>query len=544
MKTARTFLIISLFLFLYSSAIFRLYNLQIEKGAYYAARAASQHRIAGFLEPKRGNIYFTDKNNNFISAAMTKPYPVIYAVPKEIKNPEEAAKALAPILNGNAGNLAKILGKSNDPYESLLKKASQSQVKKTEELNIKGIYIDEVESRFYPLGNLASQVLGFVSPAADDDFLSGRYGIELYFDDKLSGEEGRLEGDRLVDPIAGEDIYTTIDSNIQIRAEEILSDLVMKYKAESGIVMVQEPKTGKILALGVYPNFDLNSYGEYDIKTFLNPAIQSIYEPGSIFKVITMAAGIDSGKITPETRYYDSGSLTLDGRTIKNWDLKAHGWMTMTEVIEQSINTGAAYAAKMLGNDLFYNYLVKFGFSEKTGIKLPGELSGNLINLEKSFRQINFATASFGQGVAVTPIRLISAISAIANGGVVMKPYIYQNEKPAVVRRTVSEEAARQVTGMMVSAVKKAQIAQVPKFDVAGKTGTAQVPDFKRGGYTDQVINTYSGFAPAYDPRFTILIRIDKPAGAPLAGLTVVPAFRELAEFILNYYNVPPDYLE
>lgn len=524
--------------------IFNIYTLQIKKGEYYSARAASQHRLAGFLEPRRGNIYFTDRNGNQIPAAITKAYPMIFAVPKEINDPLSAAAALSPILGLPEEKLLAYLDKPGDPYELLIRKASSGQVQEVRELGIKGIYIDEENSRLYPFGKLASHILGFVGPTAEDDRPIGRYGLEFFYNEKLEGEAGRLENDRIVDPVDGKNIHLTIDSNIQTRAEEILLGLIQKYKAEGGMVIVQDPATGKILAMGSYPNFDPNNYSDYRLKSFLNPAIQSVYEPGSVMKVITMAAGLDAGKLTPETTFVDSGSLTLDGRTIKNWDLKAHGKVTMTEIIERSINTGAAYAGKLVGKDLFYNYLVNFGFGTLTGIKLPGEVSGSLENLKRNARDINFATAAFGQGVSVTPLQMISAFSAIANKGVLMEPRLLAEENPKLVRRVISEEAARQATDMMVSAVKKATIAQIPKFDIAGKTGTAQIPNFQTGGYSDEFIHTFIGFAPAYNPRFIILIRIDKPYGAPLAGLTVVPAFRELAEFILNYYNIPPDHLE
>ena len=475
---------------------------------------------------------------------MNKNYPVIFAVPKEIKYPPAAASAISNILGLDKEKLSVQLSKPDSQYHLLIRKASEDQVKKIHDLALLGIYIDEESGRFYPFKNLASSLLGFVGQSAESSNLSGRYGLELYYEDLLNGAAGRLDKDEIIGPVAGKDIYLTIDSNIQARAEELLAGLIKEYKAEQGMVMVQEPKTGKILAMGSYPNFDPNDYSKYAVGTFLNPNFQGIYEPGSVMKVITMAAGLDSNKLTPDTTFIDSGSLTLNGFTIKNWDHKAHGKVTMTEIIEQSINTGAAYAGRLVGKDLFYNYLVKFGFGQKTGIELPGELSASLGNLRLSSRDVNFATAAFGQGISVTPLQMISAFSAIANGGVLNKPYIIKEESPTVIRQVISASAARQATEMMVSAVKKAVIAQIPKFDIAGKTGTAQIPDFKRGGYAEEYIHTYIGFAPAFDPRFTILIRIDKPQGAPLAGLTVVPAFRELTQFLLNYYNVPPDHLE
>lgn len=524
----------------YLALIFNVYKLQIDKGAFYSAKAESQIQANGLLEPRRGNIYFTDKNNNLIPAAVNKPYPVIFAVPKEVKDAEFAAKTISEILNLDNEKVKKLLSKPGDLYELLVAKATPEEVSKIKDAKLDGIYTDIQDFRFYPFGDLASHVLGFVGPSEDGEF-SGRYGVESKFNDYLTGKPGKIENEKLIEPINGQDIVLTIDRNIQSRAEEILKDLIEKHAAVSGTVIIEEPKTGKILALGNYPTFDPNNYSKFKIGFFLNPAAQAVYEPGSIFKVLTMSAGIDSGKITPETKFNDTGSVTYNGRTIKNWDLKANGIVTMTQVIEKSINTGAVFAERKTGHDIFYNYLLNFGIEDVTNIELPGELTGSLKNLRGDSRDINFATASFGQGVSITPLALIKAISAVANDGVLMRSYIIEGTKAQPEKRIISSETARQVTKMMVSAVYKAQIAQIPNYEIAGKTGTAYVPDFINGGYSEEVIHTYVGFAPATNPRFTILIKIDKPQDARLAGLTVVPAFRELTEFMLNYYNIPPD---
>lgn len=515
-------------IFAYSALGFNIYYLQIKNGKYYSARAASQTRGRDFLASLRGKIFFQDKNENKIPVAINKEYPVIYAVPKEIEDSDEASHLLAPIVKIDAGKIKLLLSKPDDEYEMLFHKADGDQVKKIRELSLKGVYIDNQTFRFYPFGTLAAQVLGFVSPNEESDELKGRYGIESHYNDLLQIE----------------DLELTIDRNIQSQAEKVLKSLVDKYSPSAGTVIVQDPKTGKILAMGNYPNFDPNEYSKSPLQSFMNAAIQSIYEPGSVFKVITMAAGIDSGKITPQTKFYDSGSLTLNGKTVKNWDLKAHGTVTMTEVIEQSINTGAAFAERKTGHDIFYNYLLKFGFDGITGIELPGEISGKLRNLKSSFRDINFATAAFGQGVSVTPIQLINAVSAIANGGTLMKPYILEDRSSESLGEVISEDTAKQVTAMMISAVDKAEIAKIPGYSIAGKTGTAQIPDFKKGGYSGEFIHSYVGFGPASDPKFTILIKIDKPKGVTLAGATVVPAFKELAQFVLNYYNISTDRAE
>lgn len=544
----RITIIIALAGLLYSSLVFKLYSVQVEGRERYEAEAFSFHVKNGFLNSLRGGIYFTDKNGAALPAAINKEYPTVYARPKDVKDTAYAAEVLSGISARSKDELLDILNKKDDPYEPIIKKATDEEVAKVLESNFECLEnkngcvdIEYSRSRLYPLDAVAAHLLGFVSA---DSSVGGAYGVELYYNDKLKGIAGVSEGDKIVQSAkAGDNLNLTVDLEIQREAEKVLSGLVEKYKAEKGTVIVQDPKTGKILAMGSAPDFNLNSYNEYEIKNFLNPAVQAVYEPGSIFKIITMASALDAGKVTPQTTYVDTGSLTLNGKTIKNWDLKAHGKLTMTQVIEGSVNTGAAFAERALGHDLFYEYLIKFGLKDKTSIDLPGEILGSLKPLETDKRDINFATASFGQGVSVTPISLLRAISSIANHGVMMKPYLNADLEPEVVGRIISEKASREVADIMVSAVNKAEIARIKDYNVAGKTGTAQVPDFARGGYTDDVINTYIGFAPAYDPKFVILIKIDKPAGAPLAGLTVVPAFRDLAQFILNYYNIPPDNL-
>jgi len=542
MRTWRIRILIFFFSILYLLLIFNIYNLQIQKGIYYLTRAETQEQASGVFEAPRGNIYFIDRNNNLIPAALNKDYSMIYAVPAEVQGDvkQSYAEKLAPIVNLPVEELEKILSKPNDLYELLIEKATPEQIKEIKNLNLKGIYIGSHLLRFYPFEDLASHVLGFVGPAGETT--NGRYGVESYFNEMISGKAGEIKENKIIEPEAGKDLILTIDRNIQAQAEEVLKKLIEDYQATSGSVIVQEPQTGKILAMGNFPNFDPNNYSKFNIGTFLNPAVQLVYEPGSVFKLITMSAGIDSGKITPETTYTDTGSVTFNGKTIQNWDLKAHGLQTMTGVLEQSINTGAVFTQRKTGPDIFYNYLIKFGFNEPTGIALPGEVKGNINNL-KNGQDIDFATASFGQGVAVTPIGLISAISAIANDGVLMKPLILTDEKPQVTRRVISSETAKKITQMMVSAVEKNKIAVISNYSVAGKTGTAFVPDFNKKGYTDEVINTYVGFTPAFNPKFVILIKLDKPKGSPLAGQTVVPAFRELARFLLNYYNIAPDKL-
>jgi len=540
--------IIAIFFLIYAGILARLYYLQILKNNYYLARAQLQYENTVFEKGLRGSIYFRDKNNDLILAATNKNFPIIYAVPSEIKDASETIFHLKEFINFSSQkleDLKKFLSNKKSQYALILRKAPEEVVSKIKELNISGIYINNLPERYYPFNNLASHVLGYVGEDENDIGESGKYGIEKKYDDKLKGESGKIQDNKIFNSKSGEDIILTIDPNIQREAERILSSLVVNQKAKSGLFIVQEPKTGKILAMGAVPNFDPNNYSKYDVSNFLNPAISKVYEPGSIFKVITMASGIDAKKFTPETEVFDSGSLILNGKKIQNWDKKSHGKVTMTQVIENSINVGAAQAQMKIGREIFLNYLKKFGFNTLTGIDLPGEVVGSLKSLlDPKAPDINYATASFGQGVSVTPIELITAIGAIANGGNLMRPYLNAANEPQVITRVISTSTAEAVTQMMVSAVDKAKVAKIKGYSIAGKTGTAQVPDLKNGGYKESYIHTYVGFGPTKDPRFIILIRIDEPEGAQLAGLTVVPAFRELAQFILNYYNIPPDRIE
>jgi len=368
--------------------VFNIYNIQIKKGDYYLTKAQMQEKINGGFNAPRGNIYFLDKNGTSVQAAMNKNYPMIYADPSEVQKNSipvlECADKIAQLTGVSADELNKKLAKEGDEYEIIIERASDEQINGVKNLGLKGIYVDSKTSRFYPFADLAAHVLGFVDYSSDSP--EGKYGIEAYFNGFLSGENGKMDNGKLIAAEPGENLILTIDPTIQAEAEEIVKNLIKQYEAEAGSVIIQDPKTGKILAMAAFPSFDPNNYSKSGISTFLNPTVQSLYEPGSVFKLITMAAGLDSGKITPDTTYTDIGSFTANGKTIKNWDLKANGLQTMANVIEKSINTGAVFAQRKTGQDVFYDYLVKFGFNSLTGISLPGEVRGNLNNLKSPNR--------------------------------------------------------------------------------------------------------------------------------------------------------------
>ena len=498
----------------------------------------------GYFEPLRGIIYASDKNGISTPIVLNKDFETVYAVPIEIADPQEAAAELAPITGKDVKSLVASLSVPKSQYALLIEKATDDQTQQIKDLNLKGVYLRPKTYRSYPFGTMAAQMLGFISPGSDGQ-LTGRYGLELEFNKELEGSGGGVQGGTIQDVQNGQDIYLTIDRNIQNEAELLIDALNKQWHAAGATMIVQEPSTGKILAMASVPTFDPNNYQNYPIGNFINNAVQLPYEPGSVFKIITMSAGIDSGKITPDTTYVDTGCVQLDKQwKICNWDYKTHGpygKITMTNVIEHSLNVGAVFAEKQIGNPIFTGYVKKFGFGSKSGIELPGELGGNLNNLNSGIGS-NYSTASYGQGITATPVQLVTAFSAVANGGLLMKPLILADEQPQIVRRVISQDTAQKVTKMMVSAVDVNKLAAVSQYEVAGKTGTAYTTDYDVKGYNhEKLINTFIGYAPASNPKFTVLIKLDRPQNAPLAGETVVPQFRTMVEFLLNYYNIAPD---
>ncbi len=332
-------------------------------------------------------------------------------------------------------------------------------------------------------------------------------------------------------------------------AEKLLEKAKENLYIESGEIVVIDPNLGKILALADFPNFNPNEYSEVtNFEIFKNSSIHKVFEPGSVFKPITMAAALDQGKITPQTTYTDEGQVQIGNYTIYNYDKRVWGERTMTEVLEKSINTGAIFAERQLGHNLFLEYLERFGFFEPTGIDLQGEIFSQNKEFKKGY-EINFATASFGQGFEITSLQLVRAFSAIANGGKLINPHLI-NDNSLVAkkdeRQIISKNTSSQITMMLVSTVENgfAKKAKIPGYYVAGKTGTAQIPyENKRGYHPDKTIQSFIGFAPAFDPQFLILVKLYNP-NTKTAEYSAVPIFRELAKYIIDYWQISPDYEE
>jgi cell division protein FtsI/penicillin-binding protein 2 len=544
----------------------RLAQLQIINYRQYQAQAEGLRVYKGEEIAERGEI-FVQERDTIIPVAMNNYSYNLIAVPNNIKNPEETVNKIAGALNetfdSNSSKFQEIItkvSKKDDWYEILYKKLTQASVEKIKKLFLDGIYFEKEVERYYPEKNDLSNLLGFYGYEGDQK--TGRYGLEEYYNDVLSGKEGLVEGELartgvliptaeniIKDPQDGSDIVLTIDRTIQNKACEIINATVDKYKAAGGTVIVVNPKTGEIIALCNVPNFDPNNYTEVNnAKVYNNGAVSYQYEPGSVFKVITFAAALEDGKIKPDTPFEDKGVIRIDNYNIRNAGDEVYGKINMKTVLEKSVNTGAIFAAQQVGISRFSYFVKKFGFGQKTEIDSPGEAKGDLKNLSLN-RSIYLATASFGQGIAVTPIQMVMSFAAVANHGKLMKPYLvkeiisqkntFKNE-PQEVNQVISASTAITLRDLMISAVENGwgKRAMVSGYRVAGKTGTAEVPGLK--GYQDQTVHSFIGFAPADNPRFVALVKLDDPQTSLYSDQTATPAFGQLADFILKYYQIPP----
>jgi len=542
MKNWRANALLVVFLLISAAIIGRLIYIQIIKGGFYKALSQGLHSPVYEVEGERGEIFLS----NGESLAINVEWPLVFVDPHEVQNPSETAEELSQLLDMNKGSILESLNRENS-YAVLKRRLSPEEVENIQNASLEGVYISKEKGRYYPQEELASQVTGFLGAEGE-----GQYGIEQSYQDLLNGELGLLEAQK------GDDLKLTIDYNIQFKAEQLLKKAEEELEIEKGEILVIEPNSGEILAMANFPNFNPNSYKEYakkgNLEVFKNNTTQELFEPGSVFKPITMSSALEEEKITPNTTYFDTGSLKIGGYTIYNYDQRQYdGELTMTNVLEKSINTGAVFVQRQLGPNTFLRYLQQFGFFESSGIDVQETFS---LNSElKKGREINLATASFGQGIEVTPLQLVRAYCAIANGGKLVAPHLAkqvngesrQTEKEA--RQVISSKTASQVTAMLVSVVENgfAKSAQVPGYFVAGKTGTAQVSfgslGIQKKGYSDKTIQTFIGFAPAFNPRFLALIKLDNP-NTRTAEYSAVPIFKELGEYIIHHKQIPPDYQE
>lgn len=543
--------------------IARAYFLQVTSFGYFQALAENQHSLFRKLIPTRGEIFLKDRDALY-PVAVNKETKMAYAVPKEIEDAVLASDGLANVLGLDRNELIGKLEKKDDMYEVLKRRLSEDEIAGIKKLNLKGVRLINEDFRYYPAGELASHILGFVG-WKDNEF-GGRYGSELFFESDLKGENGSLfqnrdtsgrwiaTGEREITYAKnGDSLVLSIDHIVQYQTEKILAASVNKYQAQRGMIIVLESKTGKIISMASYPTFNPNEYAKVEnMEAFRNLAVSDPYECGSVFKAITLASAIDGGKVSPDTTYIDTGAVSEAGYTIRNSDLKANGKQTMTQVLEKSLNTGVIFAEKLMGNQLFGEYIKKFGFGESTESDIYAEVGGDISNLKNTKKNIEFFTASYGQGITVTPLQLISAYNVIANNGILLKPQIVDKiihgdgsvseSSPIEVRRVISEQSAYQTAQMLRSVVTDGhgKQADVPGYLVGGKTGTAQFVGPSGGYEGEKSIGSFAGFAPINNPKFTMLVRLDDPKTVEWAESSAAPTFGELMKFLLEYYRIEP----
>jgi stage V sporulation protein D (sporulation-specific penicillin-binding protein) len=554
-------------IFLFAAVLIgRLYFVQIVHGDAFSSDANRQYiKPAAYLYD-RGTIFFEDKDGHPHDGATIKSGFTVVMNPSVIEDAEQAYEKLSPLFDIDKDMFFLRAGKKNDPYEEIDKKKDKNIAKQIEDLAITGIGVEKSQWRYYPGDSLGAQTLGFVGYSGDE--LAGRYGLERYYNDVLERNPEGHYVNFFADIFANVnssffdkssesegDIVTSIEPSVQLFLEDILDGLNKRWNSKLSAGVIINPKNGEIYALGVNPTFNLNSFQEEESSAiFSNPVVENVYEMGSIIKPLTMAAGLDSGAVTSATTYYDAGTIELDTEVISNFDKKGRGRVSMQEVLNQSLNTGAAHAVSLMGNDTFRKYMHAFGIGEETGIDLPNESAGLVENLE-SPRDIEYATASFGQGIAMTPIATVRALSTLANGGVLITPHVAKkikyktglskNISYADGKHVLKPESAEEITRMLVNVVDNALLdgaVKIPNYSIAAKTGTAQIAKVDgRGYYDDRFLHSFFGYFPAYDAKFLIFLYTVEPKEVRYASQTLTGSFMDTVKFLTNYYEIPPD---
>lgn len=544
--------------------IARLFYWQVIRFDELSALAEGQHLRSYSLDAPRGKIYSSDKG----ILVLDQPVFDLFATSSQIQDKDKLSQQVARTLAGSPADyldlsfqLKEKLSK-NVSWVSLLKGLDWNSKSKIERLNILGLGFETRLESLYPEGSSAAHLLGFVG----SDSLgakTGYFGLEGFYDRELKGRGGKMkeetgaQGQPILigqffkkEPQAGHDLILNLDRSVQHIVEKKLKEGVAKYAAKGGTVIVMDPKTGGILAMASVPDYDPNSFADFPKENFKNPAVADTYEPGSTFKVIVMSAAINEKIVTPQTKCdICSGPIPIGEYFIRTWNNKYYPDSTMNDVLIHSDNTGMVFIGKRMKLDTLYQYLQNFGFDDLTGIDLQDETAVPM-RPKNNWKEIDLATATFGQGIALTPIQMVSAVAVIANGGLLMKPEVVQviqsqgkttKIEPKIVRRVISEETAHTVAQMMVEAVEKgeAKVFALKGFKIAGKTGTAQIP--VAGHYDEtKTIASFVGFAPFVDPKFVMLISYKEPSSSIFGSETAAPTFFAIAKEILSYYNIAP----
>ncbi len=545
--------------------ICRLYYLQILHGDDY--RKEGEHQYVHTVEDvyERGSIYMTTKDGEKVSAATIQGGYLLAVDPTRIVDIEATYSAINTHTVIDHDSFVEKAGKKGKTYQEIKTKISNTEGNAIEELNLDGVMLYRDQWRYYPGESLSARTIGFIGYNQND--LVGKYGLERYYDETLTRGREHLSvnffaeifsnlGSLIFDASDDRegDIVTSIEPTVARSLDYILEGVQKEYGSALTGGIIMDPMTGEVIALSIAPSFDLNNKSDVPIETFQNPLVENVYELGSIIKPLTVAAGLDANVITPESTYYDAGYIELDDYTIKNYDGRGRGTVSMQEVLNQSLNTGVSHIANLLGKERFRQYFYNLKLGSETGIDLPNEAYGLVKNLE-SPRKVEYATASFGQGIALTPIAAVRALSTLANGGVLVTPHIVKSIefKNGTVRdvgfapgdQVYSNETSEEITRMLVNVVDTAlRQGKLKKehYTIAAKTGTAQIANPAGGGYyDDRYLHSFFGYFPAYEPRFLVFLYTVEPKGVEYASETLTDPFMEIVDFLINYYNLPPD---
>lgn len=552
-------LVIVFFLLCFLLLISKLFIWQIIKGEDLSDSARGQYQVGQIMEAPRGNILAADGS----PLAMRRDAWLLFAEPPNLKEkPEQVAEKLSAILGKDNAEIYSLLSRKGSVWTPLEHKLSTEVKGNIEALGYSGLGFEKQEDRYYPEASVAAQLLGFVGKNEEGGNV-GYFGLEGYYDLTLSGRKGYREGDKDAQgspillgnfkessALRGVNLVTTINKTVQLEIEKKLKEGIEKYRAIGGSVVVMDPSTGKILGMASYPSFDPKKYQEYGDVFFKNPVISDTFEPGSIFKVLIMASALDAKAVRPDTVCdICSGPLKVDKYEIETWDNKYYPDSTIADVIVHSDNVGMAFVGQKLGADTLYDYLDKFGIGKETGIDLQGEVSVPL-RKKGTWNIVDLATASFGQGVAVTSIEMIRAVAAVANDGMMPTPFVvsalkgegWQEEIKPKTERVISKTSAEEMTAMMVNAAKngEAKWTSLRGFSVAGKTGTAQIPI--AGHYDPKSTNaSFIGFSPAVNPKFIMLVTLNKPESSQWASETAAPLWYSIAKDLFLYFGIQPE---
>src|SRR3989338_5451293 len=547
----------------------RLYFVQIVQGEEFALRAERQYVNSSQKLFDRGSIFFTRKDGTLISAATLTNGFLLAIDPGAMKDAGVSLERISSVLTDlDQETFLASAAKTNDPYEVIRRRLSEDEGRAIDAFNIPGVIVERERWRSYPAGTHAAQTIGIIA-YDNDNTIAGRFGLERYYNYVLTHDGEGVFGNFFAELFANldsvvvdarsareGDVVTSLEPVAQQKLEQILKEVSEKYGSRETGGIIMDPETGEIVAMGTYPSFDPNDFQNEDSDNFGNPLVESRYEFGSIMKAITMTSGLDAGIVSYGTYYNDTGCMTLNTKKICNYDLKARGSVPMQEVLSQSLNLGATFIALRLGHERQRKYFTALGMDEETGIDLPSEIHGDIRNLE-SPRDVEYATASFGQGIALTPIEMIRALGALANGGQIVTPHLATAVRleSGVTRklswgspkRVFGPDAVHEATNMLVTVVDTklgGGTAKIPSMSVAAKTGTAQMAAPGGGYYENLYFHSFFGYFPAYEPRFIILLYTREPHGIQYASETLTQPFIDLTHFLINYYEIPPDRAE